>query len=200
MAEFPNFWAEYPDAQVIEPFIKLRNKRGDEISSNLMWYIRLLNDPEHEYISKIPNIREVVVQNHRDVEQGIEVKKDKKSQREKILADYFGVKNTDTSSTLFKDAAQWYVEYWMPPTKRMLNSLQNRLFEAAKVADEFRVHTMEDIITSADAVEAYQNFKRLYDEAVANFNEDKKKKVVGFGKKQVSAAMSGELFKTNGTK
>ena len=188
---FNDFWTEYPDAGLIEQFAKLRSKRGDETSSHLMWYIKLLHDPEHEYISKIPNVKELAAQNA----EGQKV--DKKSQREKILYNYFGLKSTDLSSTLFKEASQWYVDYYMPVSKRVLNIIQQRLFEAEHVLRGFTINTTADISTFVDHTEDYNKFKKLLDDAQANFNEDKKRKLKGFGGKQVSAFMDGSLFKTD---
>ncbi|HEY3525791.1 MAG TPA: hypothetical protein VGK47_06320, partial [Nitrososphaeraceae archaeon] len=71
ISDIASFWDYYPDSDVIPEFKALRNKRGDTISSFLMWYLRFNYDPEHEYVQKLP-----------------------KKEREELLQKYFKLKKS----------------------------------------------------------------------------------------------------------
>lgn len=169
------FWEIYPDADAIKEFKALRNKRGDQISSRLMWYIRLMMDPEHEYVNILP-----------------------KKERETLLLEYCQVKPKDLETSLYKDALSWYRTKWISKVKRVFIMIGEKL-EQAELAIEFsEINTPEDIKINDEALTALANFKRHYEEFGGLFAQEKKASVGakyhGSGDTPVGPADSGGLF------
>lgn len=167
------FWNYFPDADCIPEFKAVRNKKGDERSSEIMWYIRFLVDPEHEYVHKLP-----------------------KANREELLKDYFKIKKADLTSTLFKNAEAWYSEYYMSRVKRSLALLYRKAEEAEKVLREGEMYSPEDIKKFTDALKALKEFRQELEIAEREFKSGIAKRAVkAFGKdQQINGAEDGSLW------
>lgn len=148
------FWEVYPDTLTIPEFAALKSKRGDAASSKIMWYIKFLNDPEHEYVGKLP-----------------------RKDRDTLLVDYCGIKKSDLSSALFKAAEKWYVEKYMSAVKRVFMALKDKAeqMETMLLADV--IYSPEDIPKYVIAMKALKEFKIEYDQTEQLFNSEVKSKV-----------------------
>lgn len=169
------FWEIYPDADIIPAFKALRNKRGDQISSRLMWYIRLMMDPEHEYATILP-----------------------KKEREALLIPYCQVKPKDFETALYKDALVWYRTKWISKVKRVFIMIGEKLEQAELAIEMSEINTPEDIKINDEALSALANFKRHYEEFGMLFTQEKKTavgaKYHGSGDTPIGPADSGGLF------
>lgn len=171
--DIPSFFDFFPEADVIPEFKALRNKRDDTIASHLLWYIRFLHDPEHEYVHRLP-----------------------KANREELLKGYFKIKKTDLSSALFKAAEAWYSEHYMSRVKRSLALLHRKAEEAEKVLREGEMYSPEDIKKFTDALKALKEFRQELEIAEREFKSGIAKRAVkAFGKdQQINGAEDGSLW------
>lgn len=168
------FWEEYPDADAIPAFKALRNKRGDEASSRIMWYIRFLNDPLHEYVGSLP-----------------------REDRDKLLIEYCQIKKADLNSPLFKAAVAWYVNEYMSETRKAFAALQEKIFQSEVAIRTGVIYSPDDIDTYNRAIKSLKELKREFDSSRHDLNEEKKESRAAkmFGQDQfVSPADEGTLF------
>lgn len=169
------FWEIYLDAAIIPPFKALKNKRGDQVSSRLMWYLRFLIDPEHEYINTLP-----------------------KKERETLLIDYCEVKPKDLETVLFKEAAAWYRTKWISKVKRVYIMIGEKLEQAELAIEMSEINTPEDIKINDEALTALSNFKKHYEEFGMLFTQERKAavgaKYHGSNETPIGPADSGGLF------
>ncbi len=145
------FWETFPDCDAIPEFKALRAKRGDEASSRIMWYIRFVHDPEHEYVSKLP-----------------------RKDRESLLVDYCNIKKKDLDSALFKSAETWYQSNYMSKAKRAFVMISTKLEQAEEVIRNGNIYAPEDIALWVNATKALKEFKIEYESAEATFNSETK--------------------------
>lgn len=169
-----SFWIKYPEADVIPQFNAIRKKRGDEASSRIMFYIRFLFDPEHEYLFDLP-----------------------KENREALLIDYCKMKKTDLTSQFTKEAMDYYSQEFMSKPKRAFASIGRKIEEADKALDQGTIYAPSDIAIYVGALKSLKELKREYDSAKAEFLSDIKTSTKNmYGKKDtpVGRADDGSLF------
>lgn len=167
------WWEYYPDCDVIPEFKALRNKRGDEASSRLLWYLRFMYDPEHEYISKLPR-------------QG----------REELLVDYCGIKKSDKDSKLFQAAEKWYVENYMSKAKRVVRGMWDKMEEAEEVVRKSIIYAPGDIEAYDKDTKALLSLRRTLENAEAVMKSEIKQGTSKIYGKDiiVGAADDGSLY------
>lgn len=168
------FWEEHPDADVIPAFNALRKKRGDEASSRIMWYIRFLNDPLHEYIGSLP-----------------------RADREKLLVDYCEIKKGDLTSPLFKAAEEFYKNDFMTEVRQVYDAIHEKVLQAKNAIRAGVIYAPEDIDTQVRALKAFKEFAREFEDARMALNAERKtsKLSKAFGKDEfIGPADSGTLF------
>ncbi len=171
------FWIRHPDADAIPPFKALRTKRGDEASSRLMWYLTFLNDPEHEYVHKLP-----------------------RKDRDELLKDYCEIKKGDLSSQLFKDADSWFQTNWLSAVKQTYAAFGDKIFDARNAIKTGVIFAPEDIETYKNALLSFKALVSEYEIAKNQFNSEVKSATTNklFGtNKQVNPAADGSMFKRN---
>ncbi len=168
------FWDLYPDADAIPPFKALRNKRGDEASSRLMFYIRFLHDPEHEYIQMLPRVG-----------------------REELLKEYCSIKKTDLSSALFKAAEEWYQFNYMSKPKQALAVIGNKVEDAGKAIERGAIYAHTDIVEHVAAIKAFKELAMEYESAKAVVTQEIKSTRIAkqFGKNEIVRPVdTGEIY------
>lgn len=169
----PNFWEKYPDAIAVEDFAFLKNKCGDDKSSRIMWYIRLMNDPEHEYISRYP-----------------------KAEREEIAIKITGFKKSDMKLEGYKRAEKWYVDRWLSPAAVGKVIIGDKIHEANDALQSKHIDSVEAIGEYTSGIKAYKILKTEYDEFCEMFKQQRTNRVRLFGKEDAAGdAADGSLFK-----
>lgn len=159
---------------MIPEFKALRNKRGDEASSRILWYIRFLYDPEHEYLANLPTAK-----------------------RDELLIDYCHIKKSDLKTALFDGAVNYYKEYWMSEPKQAFNEIRAKIREAREALKGGTIYAPSDIKIYSEALKALKELKREYDAAESEFKSDVKSQITTFyGKKDqfIGGADDKSLF------
>lgn len=165
-----NFWDTHPDAITIEVFRVIKEKKGEDISSNIMWYIRGMHDPGFEYLKHVP-----------PKERGAELKK------------YYNLTDKDIKLSYVQKAIEWYLENWLSPARRLCNSQRDKVYEAEALIRSEKMTKVEDIIKYGEIQKAFGVLKSGVDAAEASLKDETapaEKKGTG----SVSAADSGELW------
>lgn len=169
------FFDEYPDAMVIPAFKALYTKRGAEAASKVMWYIRFLHDPEHEYISKLP-----------------------RKDREELLKEYCGMKKQDLTSATFLEAEKWYTDNFMSKAKQVFMVYGEKLEQAREAIKTGVIYAPTDIGVFKDSLKDLKEFAALYDDVGHTMSQEIKASKTGkmFGKDEmVRPADNGGLFR-----
>ncbi len=165
-----NFWEIYPDAEIIEIFRELRKSKGDSKSSDLLWYIHCLKDPENVFMRHLP-----------DEERKAELKK------------YYKITEAVLKEAQVKKVFQWYETNWLTAPERLLNALETKLYQAEDLMSKAPMKKVEDIGLYSDIQKQFSQFKKAHDESIAAVkNQESTKRKVGGGK--LSAADDGTLF------
>lgn len=165
-----SFWDTYPDAVVIGVFRELKTKRGDQKSSDMMWVIHCMMDPDNEFMQHLPP-----------------------KERLEELQKYYEVTTQQVKSELFKKSAEWYKRNWITPTRRLLNALREKLFESQALVEDHKLETADDIMFFSEVQDRFERFKKSHDEAEASFKAEGpvKRKLGG---EPLSAADDGTIF------
>lgn len=165
-----SFWDTYPDAVAVGIFRELKQKRGDNKSSDMMWVIHCMLDPENTFMQLLPP-----------------------KERLEELKKYYEVTGKEVSSELFKKCVAWYRKNWMTAPRRLLNSLREKLFASQELVDSHPVEKPDDIMFFAEVQEKVELFRKLHEEALKAFKAEGpvRRKLGG---EPLSAADSGDIF------
>lgn len=165
-----SFWETYPDAEVIGIFRELKRKRGPEKSSDMLWVIHCMMDPENQFMQHLPP-----------------------KERVEELKKYYNVTDRDISSELFKSSVAWYKKNWISPTRRYLNSLREKIYQGQEYIESFSINSPDDIMMLSELQKAFGVFKKEHDEAENSFKAEgpTRKKLGG---EPISAADDGSIF------
>lgn len=168
--KYVSFWETFPDAVVVAIFRELKTKRGDKKSSDMLWYIHCMLDPENTFMQALPP-----------------------AERKMELQKFYNITGKELSSELFKKSVEWYKKYWISAPRRVLNSLRNKLFESEILIEKKELATADDILYFAEMQKAFKMFKDAHDEALASFKSEGpiKRKLGG---EALSAADDGSIF------
>lgn len=137
-----DFWQQYPDAGLVPEFAALREKRADR-SSELMWYIKLMHDPSHEFMRHIPA-----------------------AEREPMLKKALRVVKSDTETAFFKAAEEAMRTRFCSPAHRQVSLLREKLHSADRVLTEAEMFHPNDIKEILGAMQARGQMVKEYEDAV----------------------------------
>lgn len=167
---YADFWETFPDAVLVEKLRKLKDSKGKEKSSALLWYIYCFMDPENTFMQHL-----------------------NEKERSAEIIKYYKIDHKDLKSPQFKEAVEWFKVNWLSASRRMLNALRLKMYESIKFIEDKKIEQGDDILYFADMMKAFKDYKTGIDEAEAMFKlEGPTKRKLGGG--QLGAADSGDIF------
>lgn len=169
ISNLPDFYEAYPDAEAVDIFRKLKEKKP-ESAGRILYFIKFFNDPSCEILKNLSN-----------------------DLRREELKKWLGIEQKDLDLGYVKKTEEWFKNNWMEPTARLLSAHAYKINEMAKVILDFDVDSIDTMEKYADGVEIFQKIKETHDRNVLLFKtQDTIKQKHGGGK--ISPADTGELF------
>ena len=175
-----NFWVVNPSLKIPEPFAKLYNEdkdKGKKNSSQIMWAIALLCDPD----SKFSNIPE--------------------DDRKNLIRKDF-LKDDKFSFIIYQKEIDYYCNFILTPAKRALKDWNDKMMERAKFLRETE-YTLGEVSDkgawvggTADIIDRMMsNTKKLYDDyqRVIESLDEEKNRESGKGNRKASLSDDGGI-------
>jgi hypothetical protein len=134
-----DFWIAHPDAEAVEVFRKLKEKRPEE-AGWILYYYKFLNDPSCEILRGLSN----------------ELRKEE-------LKKWLGVSDKDLELRYVQKCEEYYKDNWMEPTARLYSAHGYKINEMAKVILDFVVDSIDSMAKYSEGVENFQRIKEVHD-------------------------------------